>query len=150
MCCLSHDQSSPSFTTFVVSYFDCSPNNFWNALCVNLVVFINVQIFSYLERSTRIALMKLNAIANFSLWWYKWKNFSSSSTSCRTSFIQGAYPTPYISPNNLLQFRMNFNHLGVVLIIYYKYMHLVIHFNLGATCLFLHTSFFPLLCIDVW
>ncbi len=100
-CCMWHDQSSPSFTTFVVNYFDCSPNYFWNALCVSVRVFTSVQVLSYLERSTRIMLMRPNAIASFLLWWYKWKTFSSSSTSCKTSFIQSTYPTSCINLDNL-------------------------------------------------
>jgi hypothetical protein len=39
---------------------------------------------------------------------------------------------------------MNFNHLGLVLIIYYKRMYLIIHFNLGATWQSLHTFFLSL------
>jgi hypothetical protein len=44
-----------------------------------------------------------------------------------------------------LQLCMNSNHLGVVLIIYDKRMHLIIHFNQGATWLFLHPSFLTVL-----
>jgi hypothetical protein len=40
---------------------------------------------------------------------------------------------------------MNFNHLGVVLIVYYKCMHFIIHFNLGVTQLFFHTFYLLLL-----
>jgi hypothetical protein len=40
-----------------------------------------------------------------------------------------------------LKFYMDFNHLRVALIIYYKHLHLDIHFNLGATQLFFDTSF---------
>ncbi len=101
LCCMWHDQTSPSFTTFVVNYFDYSPNYFWNARCVSVAVFTSVQILSYLERSTKTVLMKPNAIIDFLLWWYKWKTFSSSSTSCKTSFIQSTYPTSCINPNNL-------------------------------------------------
>jgi len=39
MGCMWHDQNSPSFPTFVMNYFDCSPNYFLNALCVSVVVF---------------------------------------------------------------------------------------------------------------
>jgi hypothetical protein len=45
-------------------------------------------------------------------------------------------------PWQSLQFCMNFHDLWVVLIPYYKHMHLIIHLNLGVTQLFLHT-FFP-------
>ncbi len=38
-----------------------------------------------------------------------------------------------------MQFCMNFNHLGMVLIPYHKCMHIIIHFNLGAKWLFFHT-----------
>jgi hypothetical protein len=40
---------------------------------------------------------------------------------------------------------MEFNHLRVVLTIYYKCMHLIIHFNPGANQLFLHSFFLSLL-----
>ncbi len=33
-----------------------------------------------------------NAIPSFSLWWPKWNNFSSLSTSCCTSLVYGIYP----------------------------------------------------------
>ncbi len=42
-----------------------------------------------------------NAIASFSLWWHKWNAFSSSSTSCRTNFVQGTYLASWMSPDNL-------------------------------------------------
>ncbi len=67
--------------------------------------------------------------------------FSSSSMSCRTRHIPGIMHEPWQS----LQFCMNFNHLWVVSIIYYKCMHLIIHFNPGATQVLPHTFFFPLL-----
>jgi hypothetical protein len=104
LCCMWHDQSSPSFTTFVVNYFDCSPNYFWNALCVSVPIFPNVRILSYLERSTRTVLMRPNAIVSFSLWGFKWKTFFCSPTSCTRSFIQGTYPTSCINPNNLCNY----------------------------------------------
>ncbi len=81
----------------------------------------------------RAVLMRLNAIASFSLWWHKWNNFSSSSTSSRTNSVQGTYPGIMHEPCQSLQFCMNFNHLGVVLIPYYKGMHLIIHFNPGVS-----------------
>jgi hypothetical protein len=34
---------------------------------------------------------------------------------------------------------MNSHHLGVLFILYYKRMHLIIHFNPGVTQLFLYT-----------
>ncbi len=47
-------------------------------------------------------------------------------------------------PCQCLQCCMDFIHLRMVLIIDQKCMHLVIHFNPGATWLFLHTPFHPL------
>jgi hypothetical protein len=44
-----------------------------------------------------------------------------------------------------MQFCTDFNHLQVVLIVYYKHMHLIIHFNPGVTWLFPHVSCLPLL-----
>jgi hypothetical protein len=66
----------------------------------------------------------------------KSSKFSSSSTSSWTNHIvQGIVPCIMHEPLQSLQFCMNFNHLWVVLIIYYKCMHLIIHFNPGATWL---------------
>ncbi len=45
-------------------------------------------------------LMTPNAIASFSLWWHKWNTFSSSSTSYRSTFIQGMYPASCNRPDN--------------------------------------------------
>ncbi len=69
-------------------------------------------------------LMSLNAIASFSLLWHNWNTFPSS-TSSRTNFIQGMYPGSYISPDNLCSSEDGLN--------------LTVHFNPGATQLFLHT-----------
>jgi hypothetical protein len=46
-------------------------------------------------------LMSPNAMANFSLWWHNWSNFSSSSTSCKTNFVSGTYPASCICADNL-------------------------------------------------
>jgi hypothetical protein len=49
-----------------------------------------------------VVLMSPNAIASFSLWWHKWNTFFSSSTSCRTNFVQGIYQhRACMSLNNL-------------------------------------------------
>jgi hypothetical protein len=40
---------------------------------------------------------------------------------------------------------MNFNHLGMVLVLYYKHMQLINHINPGVTQLFLHTLFLSVL-----
>jgi hypothetical protein len=53
-------------------------------------------------------------------------------------------PSIMHEPSQSLQFCTNCNHLRVVLIISYKCMHLIIHFNPGETQLFLHTSFLSL------
>ncbi len=50
-----------------------------------------------------IVLMSPNAIASFSLWWPKWNNYSSSSTSCKIIFLQGTYP--HINLDNLCSFK---------------------------------------------
>ncbi len=71
-------------------------------------------------------LMSPSARISFSLWWYKWN------------------PTSCMRPWHSLQFHVDFNHLRVVLILYYNCMHLIILFNPSGTLLFLHTSFLSL------
>ncbi len=105
--------------------------------------------------------MSSNAIPNFSLWWHK-LNIFSSSASCRTNFRHGMYPTPCMSPDNLWSSARISIIGGWSLIIYYKHMHLIIHFNPGATQLFLQNFFLSLLfniltempvassSVDVW
>ncbi len=66
------------------------------------------------------------------------------------NIIQKKFHTRHVpcvmhEPWQSLQFCINFNNLGLVLILYCKHMHLIIHFNKGATRLFLCTFFLSLL-----
>jgi hypothetical protein len=55
--------------------------------------------------------------------------------------VYGTDSASCISPDNLLELCTNFSHLGAVLIIYYKCMHL--NYSLQSSCspVFLHISF---------
>jgi hypothetical protein len=82
--------------------------------------------------------MSLNAIASFSLLWHDWNTFPSS-TSSRTNFVQGTYPGSYLSRDNLCSSEDGLN--------------LTVHFNPGATQLFLDTCSAlsqPFNSLDVW
>jgi hypothetical protein len=48
------------------------------------------------------------------------------------------------SVQTVFQVCMDFYHLRMFLVIYYKYMHNIIHLNSGVTWLLLHTPFQPL------
>jgi hypothetical protein len=85
-------------------------------------------------------LMSPNAMASFSLWWHKWITFSSSSTLCSNKFCR-AHILHHGSGLTISSVLRRFWSLRVDLIIYYKCMHHIIHFNPGTTWLFLHISF---------
>ncbi len=93
-------------------------------------------------------LMNPNAIASFSLWSQTKHLFFFFFFFCfhimQKKFHIRHIPSIMHEPSQSLQFCTDFNHLRVVLIISYKSMHLIIHFNPGEIQLFLHTSFFSL------
>ncbi len=78
-----------------------------------------------------------NAITSFLLWWQNWKKnffcFHITQNKFSVRHIPGIMLEAWQSPHLC----MDFNHLRVVLIIYYKCMHLLIHFNAGVTQLHL-------------
>jgi hypothetical protein len=53
------------------------------------------------------------------------------------------------SVQTVFQVCMDFYHLRMFLVIYYKYLHNIIHLNSGVTWLLLHTPFQPL-SLNVW
>jgi hypothetical protein len=53
------------------------------------------------------------------------------------------------SVQTVFQVCMDFYDLRMFLVIYYKYMHNIIHLNSGATWLLLHTPFQPM-SLNVW
>jgi hypothetical protein len=108
-------------------------------------IFTNPQIFCYSDWSTRSCVDEPIAIASFLLWWYKWNTLSSSSTLCSTNLVYCTTPhVTHIEPWQSFQFCTDFNHLRVVLIVHYKFMHLIIQFNPSATQLLLYTSILSL------
>jgi hypothetical protein len=61
-------------------------------------------------------------------------------------WVSSTYPALF---RQSFKFCMDFYHLRMFLVIYYKYMHNIIHLNSGATWLLLHTPFQPL-SWNVW
>ncbi len=127
-----------------IPHHDYSSNYVWNELCGSVKIFANLQIFSYSKRSTRGCVYEPKCNSQF----------VAMVTQMKYLFyffhiIQNRFCTRHIhcimhEPWQSLQLWMNSNYLGMVLILYYKCMDLIIHFNPGATWLVLCNFFLSL------
>ncbi len=126
-------------------HHDCSPNYFLNELCGCVTIFTNPQILSYSERGTRSCLNEPKCNSQFLSMVTQMKCLFFFFHVVQNKFCTRHIPGILHEPWQSLQFCMNFYHLWVVSIIYYKCMHLIICFNPGVTQVLLHTFFFPLL-----
>ncbi len=139
-----------------------SPNYFWNELYGSVAIFANPQIFPYSKRSTKSCVDEPKGNSQFLAMVTQMKYLFFFFHIIQNKFCARHVPCIMHEPWQSLQFCMNFNHLGVVSILFYKCMHLIIHFNPGATRLFLCTFSLSLLfniltdmpvansSIDVW
>ncbi len=118
-----------------IPHHDRSPNYFWDELCGSVAIFTNLQIFSYSERSIRSCVDEPKCTGQFLAMVTQMQHLLLFHIM-QNKFCTRHIPCITHKPWQSLQFCMNFHHLGVVSIPYYKRMHLLIHFNLGVTQLF--------------
>ncbi len=128
-----------------IPHHDAPPNYLWNELCGSVAIFADPQIFSYSKRSTRCCVDEPECNSQFLAMVTQMKYLFFFFPIIQNKFHTRHIPCMMHENWQSLQFCMNFNHLGVVLILYYKRMHLIIHFNPGATQLFLCIFFLSLL-----
>ncbi len=109
------------------------PNYIWNELCESVAIFTNPQIFSYLESSTTNYVDEPKWNSKFlGMVTQKKDLFFFLYHIMQNKFYRRHIPCIVHEPWQSLQFCMNFNHLRVVMIVYYKCMHLIINFNPGV------------------
>ncbi len=118
-----------------ILHHDCSPNYFRIELCGSVAIFTNPQIFYYLKWSTRSCADEPKCNSQFPTIVTQMKHLSFCLHSMQYTFSIWCLPHMLHGPWQSLQFCMDFNHLRMVLRVYYKCMHLLIAFNPGATWL---------------
>ncbi len=122
-----------------IPHHDGSPNYLWNELCGSVAIFANPGIFPYSKRSTKSCVDEPKGNSQFLAMVTQMKYLFFFFHIIQNKFCARHVPCIMHEPWQSLQFCTNFNHLGVVSILFYKSMHLIIHFNPGATRLFLCT-----------
>ncbi len=127
-----------------IPHCDGSPNYFWNELCGSMEIFANLHFLSYSKRITRSCVDEPKCNSQLLTMVTQMKCLFFFFHIIQNKFRTRLVPCIMHEPWQSLQFCMNFNHLGVVSILYYKHIHLIIHFNPDATWLFLCTFFFSL------
>ncbi len=128
-----------------VPHHYCSANYFWIELCGSMAIFTNSQISYFWSGVQGAVLISVNAVVSFFAMVTQVNHLFTFFHIVQHKFHEWHIDCIMHKPWQSLQFCMDFNHLRVVLIVYYKCIYLIIQFNPGATMLFLHTSFLSLL-----
>ncbi len=117
-----------------------------NSVSAIVAIFTNPHIFYYLEGSTRSCVDEPQCNSQLLAMVTEMKHLFFFVFFFFFHIVLNKFSTKHVpiimhEPWQSLPFCTVFNHLRVVLIIYYKPLHLILQFNLGATRLFLRTIF---------